>query len=284
MTTALFAETLHQDYAQQFSVEKVLFEEKTEHFHLIIFQNKMFGKVMALDGIIQTTEKDEFIYHEMLTHVPLFAHPNPRHVCVIGGGDGGMLREVLKHKSIEKVTLVEIDAKVIEMCREYFPGHSDGAFDDGRTEIVIQDGFDYLQPTENKFDVIMSDSTDPVGPGEVLFTEKFYSLCHKALKPGGILTTQNGVSYFQLDEAKNTRRDMLPFFKDVSFYTAAVPTYVGGIMAFGFASDDIALKNIDPVALKKRFDASAISTRYYTPGIHTASFSLPAYMVDALHE
>lgn len=280
----VFAETLHAGYAQQFDVKHVLFEEKTDHFHLVIFDNPMFGRVMALDGIIQTTENDEFVYHEMLTHVPLFSHANPQHVCVIGGGDGGILREVLKHPDVEKVTLVEIDAKVVEMCRKYFPDHSCGAFDDARTEIVIQDGFDYLKSAPSQFDVIISDSTDPVGPGEVLFTETFYALCHKSLKPGGLLVTQNGVSYFQLDEVKNSARDMGRSFEHVTFYGAAVPTYVGGIMAFGWASDDITLRNISVSELEARYKAAGFKARYYTPEIHQAAFALPQYVLDALNE
>lgn len=279
-----FSETLHAGYGQQFDVDKVLFEEKTDHFHLIIFENPMFGRVMALDGIIQTTEKDEFIYHEMLTHVPLFSHPNPKHVCVIGGGDGGMLREVLKHKSVEKVTLVEIDGKVIEMCREFFPNHSQGAFDDSRTEIVIQDGFDYLKSAENRFDVIISDSTDPIGPAEVLFTETFYGLCKKALKPGGILVTQNGVSYFQLDEMKNSARDMRPHFDVVTFYSAAVPTYVGGNMVFGWATDADAYCKQSISAITEKVVASGIKTKYYSSEIHSAAFALPRYVKDAIDE
>ncbi len=279
-----FVETLHAGYGQQFDVDKVLFEEKTDHFHLIIFENPMFGRVMALDGIIQTTQKDEFIYHEMLTHVPLFSHPNPKRVCVIGGGDGGMLREVLKHKSVEKVTLVEIDGKVIEMCREFFPDHSQGAFDDARTEIVIQDGFEYLKSAENSFDVIISDSTDPIGPAEVLFTETFYGLCNKALKPGGVLVAQNGVSYFQRDEMKNSARDMRPHFDVVTFYGAAVPTYIGGNMVFGWASNtaDMCKQSVDSIA--KKVTSSGIKTQYYTPEIHMAAFALPQYVVDAINE
>src|SRR5690606_21174531 len=166
----VFSETLYQGYAQQFDVREVLFENRTEHQHLVIFENDTYGRVMALDGAIQTTSRDEFVYHEMLAHVPLFAHPVPRDVLIIGGGDGGLLREVLKHEGVERVVQVEIDRAVIDLCVKYFPEHSQGAFANPRAEIVIGDGIDYVCQTDRRFDVVLSDCPDPIGPGEVLFT------------------------------------------------------------------------------------------------------------------
>ncbi|HID00823.1 MAG TPA: polyamine aminopropyltransferase, partial [Piscirickettsiaceae bacterium] len=173
MSAMLFSETLHESWAQTFKMEQVLFEVRTEHQHLVIFRNAYWGTVMALDGIIQTTEKDEFIYHEMMTHVPLLAHGDAKKVLIIGGGDGGILREVVKHAAVEAVTQVEIDAQVIEMCKQYLPNHSAGAFEDPRVTIIIDDGVNFVRTTDEQFDVIISDSTDPVGPGEVLFSSPF---------------------------------------------------------------------------------------------------------------
>lgn len=278
-----YVETLYDSYGQAFHVDKLYFENKTDHQHLVIFENAMFGRVMALDGIIQTTEADEFIYHEMLTHVPILAHGNVRDILIVGGGDGGILREVCKHTSVENITQVEIDGQVIDMCKEYLPNHSAGAYDDPRANIVIDDGAKFVKNTEQRFDLIISDSTDPIGPGDVLFTDDFYANCKKALKPNGILVTQNGVAFMQLDEVVTTHKRLHPYFKDHYFYSAAIPTYIGGIMTFAWATDNAELRHIDLNSIKERFEASKISTRYYNPQIHQASFALPQYIQDAFN-
>ncbi|MDH5387646.1 MAG: polyamine aminopropyltransferase [Gammaproteobacteria bacterium] len=279
-----YSETLYDSYGQEFAVDKVYFENKTDHQHLIIFENAKFGRVMALDGIIQTTEADEFIYHEMLTHVPLMAHGKVKRVLIIGGGDGGMLREVCKHDSVEHITQVEIDAQVVEMCKEYLPNHSAGAYDDPRVNIVIDDGINFVRECKDRFDVIISDSTDPIGPGDVLFTSVFYENCKRCLNEGGILVTQNGVAYMQLDEVTTTAKRLQPYFADRSFYCAAVPTYIGGVMTFAWASDDLALRGLSTETIAERFAVANIKCRYYNPAIHTASFALPQYILDALAE
>jgi spermidine synthase len=280
--TTTFVEKLHPGYGQAFSIDEVLFEHRTEHQELLIFRNASFGRVMALDGIVQTTERDEFIYHEMLTHVPLLAHGAARRVLIIGGGDGGMLREVLKHPGVVSVTQVEIDAAVIEMCKRYLPNHSAGAFDDPRVDIVIADGVEYVTQTQARFDVIISDCTDPVGPGEVLFSSRFYAGCKRCLNPGGIFVAQNGVAFLQLDEVATTARRLGPLFADQTFYSAAVPTYAGGLMTFAWASDDGALRAPDPAILQQRYRDSGIRTRFYNPQVHAGCFALPQYILDAL--
>lgn len=278
-----YAETLYDSYGQEFAVDKIYFENKTGHQHLVIFENAKFGRVMALDGVIQTTEADEFIYHEMLTHVPLFSHGNVKDVLIIGGGDGGMLREVCKHSSVGHITQVEIDDQVVEMCKEYLPNHSAGAYDDPRVNIVIDDGANFVRATDKQFDVIISDSTDPIGPGEVLFTTDFYADCKKCLKPGGVLVTQNGVAFMQLDEVTTTNKRLDPHFADHSFYCAAVPTYIGGVMTFAWATDNEALRKASQDEIEQRFKVANIKTRYYNPAIHKASFALPQYIQDALN-
>lgn len=277
-----YTETLYDSYGQAFNVDKLYFENKTDHQHLVIFENAMFGRVMALDGIIQTTEADEFIYHEMLTHVPLLAHGNVKDVLIVGGGDGGILREVCKHTSVENITQVEIDNQVIDMCKQYLPNHSAGAYDDPRANIVIDDGAKFVKNTEQRFDLIISDSTDPIGPGDVLFTDDFYANCKKALKPNGILVTQNGVAFMQLDEVTTTNSRLTPYFKDHHFYSAAIPTYIGGIMTFAWATDNTEVRNVELATITERFKAANITTRYYNPEIHKASFALPQYILDAL--
>jgi len=277
-----YTETLYDAYAQEFAVDKIYFENKTDHQHLIIFENAKFGRVMALDGIIQTTEADEFIYHEMLTHVPLMAHGNVKRVLIIGGGDGGMLREVCKHSSVEHITQVEIDDQVVEMCKEFLPNHSAGTYDDPRVHIVIDDGANFVRECADKFDVIISDSTDPIGPGDVLFSSGFYAGCKKCLTDDGILVTQNGVAYMQLDEVTTAAKRLQPYFSDQSFYSAAVPTYIGGIMTFAWASNNPALRKVSTEKITQRFETANFKTRYYNPAIHMASFALPQYILDAL--
>ncbi len=277
-----FSETLYDSYGQQFRVDELLYEVKTGHQHLIIFRNAAFGRVLVLDGIVQTTEKDEFIYHEMLTHVPILAHGHAKRVLIVGGGDGGMLRQVIRHQQVTHITQVEIDQQVIDMCRRYLPNHSRGAFDDPRVTIVIDDGLEYVRHTEDRFDVIISDSTDPIGPGEALFQGDFYAACKRCLRPGGILVTQNGVPFMLLNEIETTARRLSRVFDDWHFYSAAVPTYIGGIMTFGWGTDDKALRHTDIHILKERFSAVDIKTGYYTPEIHGASFALPQYILDAI--
>ena len=279
----VYTETLYDGYGQTFSIDHLLFEQRTEHQHLIIFQNRFHGRVMALDGIIQTTENDEFIYHEMMTHVPILAHGAARRVLIVGGGDGASLREVLRHESVEQATLVEIDPQVIEMSRTYLPRHSAGAFDHPRARLVIADGLHYVQETADRYDIIICDSTDPVGPGEVLFSPEFYAGCARCLTPGGVLVTQNGVCFMQLDEVRHSAERLRPLFADVWFYGAAVPTYVGGIMTMGWATDNPALRHVPHEVLAERFAQSGIATRYYNPAIHTAAFALPQYVVATLN-
>ncbi|TGG91141.1 polyamine aminopropyltransferase [Natronospirillum operosum] len=281
--TQTISERLYEGYAQTFEASELLFEVRTEHQHLQIFETPALGRVMMLDGIVQTTEKDEFIYHEMMVHVPLFAHPKPRRVLIIGGGDGGILREVLKHPEVEQVTQVEIDQSVIDLCRQYFPNHSQGAFDDPRANIVIADGREFVAQCQDRFDVIISDSTDPMGPGEVLFTSDFYADEKRCLNPGGIMVAQNGVPFLQGDEITTTWRRLTPLYQDASFYVAPVPTYVGGFMTLAWATDDPALRRQSAADIASRVQAvqrqnPEFRPRYYNEDVHVAAFALPNYI------
>ncbi|MAC82391.1 MAG: spermidine synthase [Rhodobacteraceae bacterium] len=274
-------ESLHPDYAQALSIDELLYDSETDHQRLKVFYNTRFGRVLTLDDVVQTTEGDNFIYHEMLTHVPILAHGAAKRVLIIGGGDGGMAREVLRHASVEHVTMVEIDAGVVEFSKTYLPTLSQGAFDDPRLNLVIADGADYMKSPDGAFDVIIVDSTDPIGPGEVLFTDTFYGHAQKALTPGGILVTQNGVPFVQGGELTNTLRAFKALFADWGCYLATVPTYAGGPMAFGWASDGNA-RNVDLAVLEQRFAAAGIETDYYTPEVHKAAFALPGYVKKLL--
>ena len=277
-----FDEALHigvtnQGYSQRFQVLREVCREKSDFQDLIIFETPAFGRVLALDGIVQTTEGDEFIYHEMLVHVPMFAHGAAKRVLIIGGGDGGALREALRHP-VDTVTMVEIDGTVVDLCRQHMPGLSAGAFDDPRTDLIITDGIRYVAETDQTFDAIIVDSTDPVGPGEVLFTEAFYADCKRVLAPGGVLVTQSGVPYFQRSEVTNAYGRLTPNFADVGFYVIAVPTYVGGVMTLSFAADDAALRIVSERTLSERVATAGAAFRYYTPGVHRGAFALPPYV------
>ena len=272
-------ETLHSGFRIRLKADRVLFDSETEHQHLIIIETPEFGRVMMLDGVIQLASKDEFVYHEMMAHVPLFAHGRAKKALIIGGGDGGVLREALRHPELESVTLCEIDRSVIDLCRAHFPEVSAGAYDDPRTRIVIADGTKFVAETDERFDVIMVDSTDPIGPGVVLFTREFYADCRKALAKGGLLTTQNGLPFLQAAELKQSVGYFRELFNDAFAYLATTPTYVGGPMSFGWASDDGELRQHKRRKIERRYaKAGAFPTRYWRPDVHVAAFALPAYV------
>ncbi|MGK2946397.1 MAG: polyamine aminopropyltransferase [Candidatus Malihini olakiniferum] len=278
----IWHETLYANFGQYFSIDEVLFHEKTAHQDLIIFENAVLGRVMALDGVVQTTESDEFIYHEMLTHVPLLAHGCAKRVLIFGGGDGGILREVCRHSEVEHITMVEIDDSVVSLCRQYLPNHSAGAYDDPRLTLIIADGVDFIRQNRDRYDVIISDCTDPIGPGESLFSLAFYDGCAQSLNPGSMFVAQNGVCFLQQHEAINSHRLLNRFFSDVTFYQAAIPTYYGGIMTFSWASNTPALRQVAQDTLQSRYIASGITCRYYNPAVHAGSFALPQYLLNAL--
>jgi spermidine synthase len=272
--TDWFEETLHPEFRQGLAMTEVLYRDRSDVQDLIIFANPRFGRVMCLDGVVQTTEGDEFVYHEMLAHVPILAHGAAKRVLIIGGGDGGMAREVLKHAGVA-VTMVEIDRAVVDFCAEHLPNHSAGAFDNPRLNLVIADGARFVKETEERFDVIIVDSTDPIGPGAVLFTAEFYADCKRCLTEGGVVVTQNGVPFVQPEEITNSYRRLGESFADVHFYRAAVPTYQGGDMAFGWASDNPDLRRVQVETLEARYADSGIETHYVTAAVHAAAFALP---------
>ena len=276
--TRWIEEVLHPGLIFKLEAEKVLYDSRTAHQRVVVFENRTLGRVLALDDIVQTTERDEFIYHEMLSHVPILAHGAVRKALIIGGGDGGMLEETLKHRAIERVTIVDIDEGVIELSKTYLRSICKDAFEDPRTNLVIADGNDFVARCDERFEVIIVDSTDPVGPGVGLFSEAFYENCRCCLAPGGILVTQNGVPFLQASELVNTLRAFRRLFADASCYLATVPAYVGGPMAFAWGTDDREARATPPAVLQARFQDSGIATDYYTPEVHASAFTLPAYI------
>jgi spermidine synthase len=270
-------------FRMTYAVERVLYEMQTEHQHLVLFKHKFFGKMLMLDGATQVTGRDEFIYHEMMTHVPIFAHGKAKEVLIVGGGDCGIAEEVLKHKSVARLTQVEIDASVVEFAKEHFPEFTRGVLGNKRFDLIIADGMDYVAKTDRRFDVIIVDSTDPQGPGKVLFTRKFYAACKRCLTAGGVLVTQNGVPFLQPAELISSVRHFRELFADAGCYLAAIPTYVGGHMAMGFATDDKRLRELPLATLEQRYRRAApLATKYWTPEVHKAAFALPRFVLDHL--
>ncbi len=279
------AETLFDDlgFRMTFKVKKVLYEVQTEHQHLVLFEHPFFGKMLMLDGATQITKKDEFIYQEMMSHVPLFAHGKARDVLIVGGGDCGIAEEVLKHKTVRHLTQVEIDPAVIEFSKEHFPEFTKPVFADNRFESVIDDGMKYVARTDRRFDAIIVDSTDPQGPGKVLFSAKFYAGCRRCLNKGGVLVTQNGVPIFQLSELTSSIGKFRALFADGACYVAAIPTYVGGHMAMGWASDNKNLRRTPMKTIAARYrSAGSFATRYWSPEMHVAAFALPRFIAEAV--
>ena len=273
-----FTETLHNGFQQRFEISEILFRSQTEIQDLVIFENPYFGRILALDGVIQTTERDEPCYHEMISHVPILAHGTAREVLIVGGGDGGALRDVLKHRTVDCATMVEIDGSVVDMCREFMPSLSDGAFDNPRADIVIADGVKFVRETDRRFDVIIIDSTDPIGPAIPLFSDEFYADCRNILTEDGIVVCQSGVGFVQPEEARDTYRRLDRLFDDAALYLTQVPTYAFGYMTLGWGANSGRARATDAQTINARFDAAQIETRYYTPGIHAGCFNLPAYM------
>lgn len=275
----IFDETLHKGYGQRFEAQNILFDQKTDHQHLVIFENSIFGRVMMLDGVVQTTERDEFVYHEMFAHVPLSAHKAPKRVLIVGGGDGGLLREVCRHQVVESITMVEIDDQVVELSKRYLPNHSQGAFSDSRLHLVIQDASEYLKEADaGSYDVILCDSTDPIGPAEALFASPFYADMKRCLAKDGIVVTQNGVSFLQLDEIATTAKRMGQYFAKQTFYAAPPPTYIGGSMYCAWGSDEPGYLQVSEAYLAERVAPFQDVLRYYHPRLHRAAFCLPRYV------
>lgn len=268
-----FTEKQTERFGITAKIKRTLHTEKTDFQQLDVIETEEFGNMLVLDGMVMTTEKDEFVYHEMVAHVPLFTHPEPKHVLVVGGGDGGVIREVLKHPSVEKATLVEIDGKVIEYSKKYLPSIA-GALDDPRVDVQVDDGFMHIAKAENAYDVIMVDSTEPVGPAVKLFEKGFYEGISKALKEDGIFVAQTDNPWFHQELIKNVYRDVQDIFPITRLYTANIPTYPSGLWTFTIGS-----KRHDPLAVEEsRFHE--IDTKYYTKELHKAAFVLPKFVAD----
>lgn len=276
-------ETLHPEMQVSFPDVEILVHKKTKEQDLILARSDTLGLILMLDGVVQLVERDNAMYHEMLVHPALCTHKNAKNILIIGGGDGGALRHVLMH-SVEKAVLVEIDSAVIDFSKKYFGNVCGTAFEDMRSKVIIADGAEYVAKVHEQYDLIIVDSTDPVGPGKALFEKSFYKNCMQMLRSDGILITQNGVPFLQSEELTETMSAFKQFFNASACYLATIPTYVGGPMAFGFGTnnkkyiEDIHVEDIN-VLLKER----NIHTEYYNGDVHQAAFVLPVYIQKMLN-
>jgi spermidine synthase len=285
MTDIWLNETLYPDWGQRFRVKRELAHVRSAFQDIVVFESFSHGRVMVLDGCIQITERDEFIYQEMIAHVPLLAHGAAGRVLIIGAGDGGVLRRVLLHRNLQRAVMVEIDGEVVRLAKEHLPGIAAGAWDDARAEVIIGDGVAYVQTAPDaSFDVIIVDSTDPVGVGEVLFSDEFYRHCARILSDSGVVVNQCGVPFMQADELAETSARRRRFFPHVSAYVAAVPTYVGGLMTLGIAAKNAAplSRSVDAVRASAAEQGVLGTCSYWTPDIHVGSFHLPPYIARYL--
>jgi spermidine synthase len=283
MTDTWFNETLYADWGQRFRFVRQLARVKSDFQDIAVFETDSHGRMLTLDGVVQITERDEFVYQEMLTHVPLLAHGNAKHVLIIGAGDGGVLRHVLMHKSVERAVMAEIDGEVIRLSKEFLPGIGGDAWHDPRAQVIVGDGIDYVKKAPDaSFDVIIVDSTDPIGVGEVLFTDEFYQNAARILTPSGLIVNQCGVPFMQADELHETSLRRKQFFPHVTAYIAAVPTYVGGYMTLGWAGKDASLTQQPVEVITARAAAAGITGEYWSPHVHVASFWLPPYIAKHL--
>ena len=263
-------------------IDRQLYCAQSRFQRIDVFESADFGRILTLDGFLMLTEKDEFIYHEMITHVPMAVHPAAKRVLIIGGGDGGAVRELCRYDTVEHIDLVEIDEEVVEVCRQHFPQVA-CALSDPRVTVRYEDGLKFVRRCSDTYDVIIVDSTDPFGPGEGLFTKEFYGNCFKALKEDGILVNQHENPFYPDDAAavRRIHKQIVLSFPLSRLYQAHIPTYPSGHWLFGFSS-----KQYHPVQHldADRWNARGIQTRYYNTNLHRAAFALPTYVEDLIKD
>ncbi|MDR7485415.1 MAG: polyamine aminopropyltransferase [Armatimonadota bacterium] len=274
-TTEWLTDMGGEGFAHTYRIDGLLYDGQSPYQRVRVIENPDFGRMLVLDDAVQTTERDDFIYHELLAHVPLCTHPAPRRALIIGGGDGGLLREVLRHP-VEHVTMVELDRTVVEVTRRLIPSIPGRAFEDPRTRLLIEDGIRFVAKTRESFDVAMVDSTDPKGPSLGLFAGEFYGALARLLGTSGVLAVQSGSPLYQQDVIATVRRGMGPHFRWVRTYWGTVPSYPGTLWTFTLGSQARDPAALDVAELARRMDH--ITTRYYTPGAHRWLFDLPPFI------
>lgn len=279
MTQEYYKEITPAGFGIAIKVKEVLFSEQS-HFQKveILDSDSTLGKILTLDDLMMTTEGDEQFYHEMISHIPMMNHKSPKSVLVIGGGDGGTVREVLKHDTVERVVLCEIDGMVIDACKKYLPTIA-GKLDDPKVEVLVEDAIEYIKGKEDEFDIVLIDSTDPMGPGEGLFTEEFYTNVKKSLKKGGIVAAQSESPVVNKEEIKKMYNLLKKVFPITSTFTSPIPTYPGGYWAWAFCSEEVEpLSYID----ERRCADITKTCKIYNKEYHLARFALPNFLKDLL--
>jgi len=277
-----FSEYHTKDVRFSIRVDKQLYSGASEFQRIDVFESPEFGRFLALDGYMMLTERDEFIYHEMMTHVPMAVHPCVRDVLIIGGGDGGAAHRLLGYPSIRSIDLVEIDRRVVEVCKEYF-GFSRAGLEDERLNLHFEDGMRFVRSVEDAYDLIIVDSTDPFGPGEGLFTKEFYGNCFKALRADGVMVNQHESPFYRNDAlaVQRAHQRIVQSFDISMVYQAHIPTYPSGHWLFGFSTKKYhPLRDFDGV----RWKAFGIKARYYNTQLHVGAFALPNYVEDLLRD
>lgn len=277
-----YTEQHTDDVRFSIKVESQLYSAQSDFQRIDVFESKEFGKFFTLDGLMMVTEKDEFIYHDMIVHIPMATNPDIKKVLVIGAGDGGTVRELTRYKTIERIDMVEIDKEVVDIALEFFPQTSSGLSDD-RVNLYFEDGLKFVRNKENEYDLIIVDSTDPFGPGEGLFTKEFYGNCFKALNEEGILVNQHESPYYSTyaKAMQRAHKRIKEFFPLCRVYQAHIPTYPSGHWLFGFAS-----KKFDPIADldEARWNRLGLNTKYYNTDLHKGCFALPNYVKELLEQ
>ncbi|QIA28091.1 polyamine aminopropyltransferase [Thermaerobacter sp. PB12/4term] len=269
-----FSEDQTADLRISVRVRQVLHQERSPYQEIMVLDTVQFGRMLVLDDVIQTTEKDEFAYHEMMAHVPLFAHPHPRRVLVIGGGDGGVLREVLRHPTVEEAHMAEIDQRVVEVSRRHLPELNN--FADARARVFFTDGIRHVEEHPDAYDVIIVDSTDPVGPAVALFGSDFHRAVFRALRPGGIFVQQSESPFFNRELIRQVQASLRQVFPVAGLYWGVVPTYPGGFWTYS-----VGTRGTDPRRPREgAWEEARLQTRYYSPEVHRAAFALPPFVAE----
>lgn len=269
-----YTEKQTPDYGITAKITQTLHTEKTDFQDLAMIDTVEFGRMLVLDGCVMTTIRDEYVYHEMIAHVALSAHPSPKRVLVVGGGDGGVIREIIKHPTIEKAVLAEIDGRVIEVSKQYLPEIA-CALGDPRVDVRVIDGIAHVKENPDTYDVIIVDSTDPIGPAVGLFAREFYQSIAQALKPDGIFVAQTESPFFNGELIRRVYQDVSSIFPTTRLYLASIPTYPSGLWSFTIGS-----KEYDPTVIADPARTAALQTRYYTKELHEACFALPRFAAD----
>lgn len=279
MSKELYHEITPEGFGIVIEKDEHLFSDKSDFQEVDVFKSRAFGNVLTLDGLMMVTERDEFFYHELITHIPMLTHKNPENILIVGGGDGGTVRELLKHDTVKHIDMVEIDGMVIEASKKYFPTVACG-LDDPRVSVLVEDAIDFIKDKVDMYDVVLIDSTDPIGPGEGLFNTDFYNNVKKALKKGGIVVPQTEGPFAQSENMQKTYKLLRKVFKNVAPYCSAMPTYPGGYWSWGFCSDDVEIP-VDYTKIdEKRANKIASTCKIYNRKFHSAVFAVPNFVKE----